>query len=48
MPKPFITYQQQIALLKSKNLMITDDAEAERILADLGYFTLNWWLQAPV
>lgn len=40
MPKPFITYQQQIALLKSKNLMITDDAEAERILADLGYFTL--------
>ena len=40
MSKPFITYQQQIALLKSKNLTISDDAEAERILADIGYFTL--------
>lgn len=40
MPKPFITYQQQIALLKSKHLTVPDEKEAERILADIGYFTL--------
>ena len=40
MPKPFITYQQQIALLKSKHLTVPDEMEAERVLADIGYFTL--------
>ena len=43
MPKPFITYQQQIALLKSKHLTVPDEKEAERILADIGYFTLIGW-----
>ena len=40
MPKPFITYQQQISLLQSKHLIIGDAAKAEKILAEVGYFTL--------
>lgn len=40
MPKPFITYDQQIALLKRKNLTITDENAAKEKLAQIGYFSL--------
>lgn len=40
MPKLFITYDQQVALLKSKHLIIADDDAAKRTLAQIGYFSL--------
>lgn len=40
MPNPFITYDQQIALLKSKHLVISDEDAAKRVLAQIGYFSL--------
>lgn len=40
MPKPFITYDQQIALLKSKHLIINDEDAAKDVLAQIGYFSL--------
>ena len=36
----FITYDQQISLLKSKHLIITDEDAAKRVLAQIGYFSL--------
>ena len=38
--KPFISYDDQIALLKSKNLINNDIAKAIDILLDAGYFSL--------
>ena len=40
MPKPFLTYPQQIQKLKDKNLTITDDAAAAITLHHYGYFAL--------
>ena len=40
MPTPFITYDQQISLLKSKHIIITDEDAAKRVLAQIGYFSL--------
>lgn len=40
MPKPFITYDQQIALLKDKHLIIADEYAAKSTLAQIGYFSL--------
>lgn len=40
MPKSFITYEQQIQLLKSKYLTIDDENEAKRQLMEVGYFSL--------
>lgn len=40
MPKPFLTYPQQIQKLKDKNLTITDDAAATITLHHYGYFAL--------
>lgn len=38
--KPFLSYNQQIQLLKSKHLSIEDEAAAERALHCYGYFSL--------
>ena len=40
MPKPFLTYEQQISLLKSKGLCISDDTKATETLMHIGYFQL--------
>ena len=40
MPKLFTTYDQQIALLKSKHLVISDEDAAKRALVQLGYCSL--------
>ncbi|MDD3362680.1 MAG: Abi family protein [Hespellia sp.] len=40
MPKPFMTYEQQIQKLRDKNLIITDSAEAKAILQQDGYYAL--------
>lgn len=40
MAKPFFSYQEQIQHLKRKCLEISDDSDAERILKQLGYFSL--------
>lgn len=40
MPKLFLTYSQQIAELKTKNLIIEDNSTTERILSQIGYFSL--------
>ena len=40
MPKPFLTYPQQIQKLKDKNLTITDDAATAITLHHYGYFAL--------
>lgn len=39
MPKLLITYDQQIALLKRKYLVISDEGAAKYILAQIGYFS---------
>ena len=38
MPKPFMTYEQQIQKLRDKNLTITDVEEAKSILRHDGYY----------
>ena len=40
MPKPFLTYAQQIQKLKDKNLVIPDEPSATAILHRYGYFAL--------
>lgn len=40
MPKSFLSYEQQIALLKSKHLIVTDEASAKETLSRIGYFSL--------
>lgn len=40
-----LDYSQQIALLKSRGLIISDEAEAQRILSNLGYFRLANYLR---
>lgn len=40
MPKPFMTYDQQIQKLKDKHLNIEDEAAAKLVLHNLGYFAL--------
>ena len=40
MPKPFLTYAQQIQKLKDKNLVIPDKPSAAAILHRYGYFAL--------
>lgn len=40
MPKPFMTYEQQIQKLRDKNLTITDEDEAMSILKQDGYYAL--------
>lgn len=38
MPKPFMTYDQQIQKLKGKNLIIQDEEYAKSVLRRYGYF----------
>lgn len=40
MPKPFMTYGQQIEKLKSKGLTLTDEAAAKETLQQIGYYAL--------
>lgn len=40
MPKPFMTYDQQIEKLRKKNLLISDDEAAKKILQQYSYFAL--------
>ena len=40
MPKPFMTYDQQIQKLKGKNLIIQDEESAKSVLRRYGYFAL--------
>lgn len=40
MPKPFLTYEQQINKLKSNNLIIDDEVYAINKLKEIGYFKL--------
>ena len=40
MPKPFMTYAQQIQKMKDKHLLIPDEAAAETALRTIGYFSL--------
>ena len=39
-PKPFLTYEQQIQKLRDKHLVIPDEAEAKEKLRLIGYFAL--------
>lgn len=40
MPKPFMTYDQQIQKLRDKHLIVADEDSAKDILRQIGYFTL--------
>lgn len=40
MPKPFMTYDQQIEKLKSKGLTLTDETAAKETLHQIGYYAL--------
>lgn len=40
MPKPFMTYEQQIQKLQDKNLIIQNVDDAKNVLHQLGYFSL--------
>lgn len=42
--KPYLTYQQQLELLKSRGLEVTDDAAAISCLSRIGYYRLSaYW-----
>ena len=47
MPKPFLSFQDQIDKLRSKNLTISDPVYAERMLREIGYFGLIGGYKAP-
>ena len=47
MSKPFLSFQDQIGKLRSKNLTISDSAYAERILREIGYFGLIGGYKEP-
>ena len=38
--KPFLTYDQQVAKLRSKGLSVPNEDAAKATLADIGYFSL--------
>ena len=40
MAKPFLTYEQQIAHLSSKNMIINNPQFAKQMLMEIGYFSL--------
>lgn len=40
MPKPFLTYGQQIQLLRDKQLTVEDEPSIEAVLHRYGYFSL--------
>lgn len=40
MPKPFMTYDQQVEKLKSKRLIIPDETTAKETLRQIGYYAL--------
>lgn len=40
MSKPFLTYEQQIDLLKGKHLIVADEEYAKKTLSQIGYFSL--------
>jgi len=40
MPKPFMTYDQQLQKLKDKHLIINDEAAAKAMLSRVSYYTL--------
>jgi hypothetical protein len=42
--KPFLSYQKQILLLKSRGLTFTDEAKALHLLQRIGYYRFNvYW-----
>ncbi|GAA1602452.1 Abi family protein [Kribbella hippodromi] len=42
--KPHLTFTDQVALLKSRGLVITNEAEAEHLLSTIGYYRLSgYW-----
>lgn len=42
--KQFKTYSEQVDLLRSRGMSITDQARAERLLAQLNYYRLSgYW-----
>ncbi|MFC6158185.1 Abi family protein [Kribbella jiaozuonensis] len=42
--KPHLTFADQVGLLKSRGLIIDDEAEAERLLSVIGYYRLSgYW-----
>ena len=38
--KPFRTYKEQIEILRSRNIVICDENEAEAVLSTLSYYSL--------
>lgn len=43
--KPATTYEQQLEILKSRNLIVADESIAIQYLKDIGYFRLSgYWL----
>lgn len=40
MPKSFLTFDEQIAYLETKNLLIPDHERAKELLKRIGYFSL--------
>lgn len=47
MSKPFLSFQDQISKLRSKNLTISDPVYAEHMLREIGYFGLIGGYKAP-
>lgn len=47
MSKPFLSFQDQIHKLRSKNLTISDSSYAERMLREIGYFGLIGGYKEP-
>jgi len=45
--KPYLTFQQQLELLKARGLEVTDDATALSYLSRIGYYRLSayWYSQ---
>jgi abortive infection bacteriophage resistance protein len=46
--KPYLTFQEQLALLKSRGLLVTNDEAALSCLERIGYYRLSayWYVKA--
>ncbi len=51
MTKIWLSYDEQIELLRSRGMIISDDAECQRFLSSVGYYRLSnyfrYWQQSP-
>ena len=45
--KQATTYDEQIRILRNRNVVISDEAKAKEYLADIGYYRLGFYIVNP-